>query len=90
MGGRTDGGGGGDGWNGNGERLNMWEDNIANITLGREPNAPLTYTPGLEQHNPIMSMLWEAGSRLERYRDMVQLPQVGTTHRSVLERKYTI
>ena len=68
SGGRTEGGGGGDGWVGDGERLSRWEDNVANLTVGTEPNAPLAYAPGLEHHHPIISTLGEPGGRLERER----------------------
>ena len=33
------------------------EDTVANVIFGTEHNAPLAYAPGLELHNPIMSML---------------------------------
>ena len=48
---------------GDGDRLNLWEDNVANATLGTEPNAPLAYALGLEHHHPIMSMLGEPGGQ---------------------------
>ena len=48
--------------------LSWWEDNIAHVTLGTDPNAPLAYAPGLELHHPIMSMLGEYRGRLERER----------------------
>ena len=35
------------------------EDNVVNITLGTEPNAPLAYDMGLELHHLIMSKLGE-------------------------------
>ena len=50
-------GGGGYGWGGDGYRIIQWEDNVSNLTLGTEPNAPLAYAPGLEHHHPIMSTL---------------------------------
>ena len=34
-----------------------FEDTVANVILGTEPNAPLAYAPVLELHHPIMSML---------------------------------
>ena len=66
SGGRTDGGGEGDVWDGDGKRLSRWEDYLANLTLGTEPNAPLVYALVLEHHNQIMSMLGDPGGRLER------------------------
>ena len=68
LGGGTDGGGGGYGWGGDGYRIIQWEDNVSNLTLGTEPNAPLAYAPGLEHHHPIMSTLGDPGGRLERER----------------------
>ena len=32
---------------------------MVNITLGKEPNDPLAYDPGLELHHPIMSNIGE-------------------------------
>ena len=61
LGGRTDGGGGGYGREVDGDVLNQWGDNVANITLGTEPNATLAYAPGLEHHHPIVSTLGEPG-----------------------------
>ena len=63
SGGGTDVEGGGDGWDRDGGRygLTWWEDNIANVTLETEPNAPLAYAPGLEHHHPNMSALVETG-----------------------------
>ena len=62
-------GGVGDRWEGNGDvRLVRWEYIVANVILGTEPNAPLAYTPGLELHHPIMSILGCHGGRLERER----------------------
>ena len=57
LGGGTDGGGGVYIWDGERYRLSQWEDNVANITLDKETNAPLAYATGLEHHHPIMSML---------------------------------
>ena len=51
-------------WYGEGGRLSRWEDNVANITLGTETNAPLAYATGLEHHHPIISMLGELGGQL--------------------------
>ena len=39
------------------------EDTEINITLGKEPNAPLAYDPGLEIHYPIMGNLGERGGQ---------------------------
>ena len=50
SGGGTEEGGGGDGLDGDGDILSQREDNIAQATLGTEPNAPLAYAPGLELH----------------------------------------
>ena len=30
-----------------GDGLNWWEDMVANVILGTEPNVPLAYVPGL-------------------------------------------
>ena len=49
---------GGGGQDGDGYRLNWWEDNVSNATLWTEPNDLLVYAPGLEHHYPIMSTLW--------------------------------
>ena len=46
--------------------LIWWEDTILRVTLEREKNAILDYTPGLEHHNLIMGMLGYNGGRLER------------------------
>ena len=69
MVGGTDVGVGGYGWGGNGDGLNWWEDTVAKIILGTEPNASLASDPILELHNPIMSMLGCNGVRLERDRE---------------------
>ena len=69
SGGETDGGGGGYGLDGDRDVLNWWEDNVANINLGTEPNYPLDYAPGLEHHHPIISTLGEPGGRLYIERD---------------------
>ena len=69
LGGRMEGGGGGDRRDGDRDRLNRWKDNIANITLGTEPNAPLLYAPGLKYHHPIMSRLGYTGGQLEIERE---------------------
>ena len=50
-------GGRGDGRDEDGDRLNWCEDNVANIPLGTEPNTPLSYTPVLEIHHLITSMI---------------------------------
>ena len=65
-GGGADRGGGGDGWDGDGDRIIWWEDNVAQVTLGTDPNDPLAYAPGLEHHHPIMSMIGDPGGKLER------------------------
>ena len=66
LGGGTDGGGRGDGQDGGGDMLSRWEYNVANVTLGTDPNDPLSYAPGLEHHYPIMSTLGETRVQLER------------------------
>ena len=63
LGGRTDRGGGGDR-----DRLSRLEDNVAHVTLGTDPNAPLAYAMGLEIHHPIMSTLRDPGFGLEIYK----------------------
>ena len=60
-------GGGGDGCDSHGDRLNRWEDIVANIILGTEPNASLAYAPVLELRHPTMSMVGLHGGQL--YRD---------------------
>ena len=45
SGGGTDGRGGGDGRGGDGDRISWWEDNVTDLTLGTEPNDPLSYAP---------------------------------------------
>ena len=59
--GRTDGGEGEDGRvrTAGGGGLSQWEDNVAYVTLGTEPNSPLAYGPGLELHHPIICTLGE-------------------------------
>ena len=47
LGGGTGRGRRGYGWGGDRDRLIQWEDTVANLTLGTEPNAPLSYAPGL-------------------------------------------
>ena len=47
----------------------LGEDNVANVTLGTEPNSPLAFALGLEYHHPIMSTLGDPGGRLERERE---------------------
>ena len=49
--------------------MSWWDDNVANLTLGTEPNVPLAYAPGLEHHHPIMITLGDPGGRLERKRE---------------------
>ena len=63
--GRTDGGEGGDGRYGDGNRLSRWKDNVAQVTLGTEPNFPLVYSMVLEHHHPIMSYIMDPGGQLE-------------------------
>ena len=48
--------------------LNRWEDNVANVILGMEHNAPLAYTPLLELHHPIICTLGGNRGRLDRDR----------------------
>ena len=67
LGGRTDGGGGGDGRDGDRYRkLIKWEDTAENISFGIEHNAPLVYDHRLELYHPIMSTLEEHRGQLER------------------------
>ena len=66
SGGGTDRGGGGDVRGGDGERISWWEDNVAKLTLGMEPNNSLAYAPGLEHHHPIMIMFGDPGGWLYR------------------------
>ena len=66
LGGRTDWGGGGYGWDGYGDILNQWYDIVANIILRMENNVPLAYALGLEFNHPIMSTIEGHGDRLER------------------------
>ena len=47
--------------NGDGYGLSWWENNIENVTLGMEPNAPLVYAPVLEHHSPYISTLGYPG-----------------------------
>ena len=63
SGGGTDGGGGGDRRDRDGDGLCWWEDNVAHIILGMDPNDPLAYAPGLEFHHPIMFMLGDPGGQ---------------------------
>ena len=46
--------------------LSWWEDNVAQVNLGKEPNDYIAYALGLEHHHPIMSTLVDTGGRLER------------------------
>ena len=59
--------GGGDIQDGDGDRLNRWENIVANIILGTEPNASLAYAPVLELRHPTMSMVGVHRGQL--YRD---------------------
>ena len=67
-----DGGEGGDVRDGDGYRIRQWEDNAANITSGKEPNAPLSYALGLECHHRIMIMFGDHRGQLEIEREIVQ------------------
>ena len=53
--------------------LRRWEDNLAHVTLGTEPNAPLAYAPVLENHHPVVIILGDPGGRLERKREIIYL-----------------
>ena len=65
--GGTGGGCGGDGQDGNIDiRLIRWEDTVANIILGTEPNAPLDYASVLELRHPIVSIIGGREGQLER------------------------
>ena len=66
---RTD-GEGGDGRDGDEDRLSQWEDNVARVTLGTEPNYLLAYDLGLKHRHLIISTLGEPRGWLERERDM--------------------
>ena len=55
---------------GDGDGLDCWEDNVTHMTLGTEPNHPLSYAMGLEHHHPIMSTLGDTGGRLDREREI--------------------
>ena len=48
-----------------GDGLLFWDDNVANVILGTEPNDNLAYAPGLELHHPIVSMIGGHGEPLE-------------------------
>ena len=61
-------------WDGDGDIISRWEDNVANITLGMETNAPLAYAPGLEYHHPIISMIGYLEGQLERKNILVKTP----------------
>ena len=58
-------GGVGYGWDGDGDRPSRWEDNVAHVTVGTEPNNPLAYAPGLQYHHPIRSSPGGPGGQLE-------------------------
>ena len=65
----TDRGGGGDEQDRDGDRrLIKWEDTVAKINLGIEPNDPLDYSPRLELHHLTMGTLGSHGCQLERER----------------------
>ena len=61
------GGGGRDRKNDEIDGLKRWEDNVARIISGTEPNAPLSSALGMELHHPIMRMTGGHGGRLERW-----------------------
>ena len=67
---RMDGEGVGDGRDGDRDVLSLWEDNVANVTLGTDPNSPFAYAPGLEHHHPNTSSLGDPGGRLNREREI--------------------
>ena len=48
---------GGDRQYGDGDRLNRWEDNVANLILGTDHNDTLAYALVLELHHIIMSTI---------------------------------
>ena len=64
LGCRTDIGGGGDGRDRDIYILSWWEDNVANLTLGMDPNISLAYALRLERHHLIMGTLGENGGQL--------------------------
>ena len=64
LGGITDRGRGRDIYDGDKYGINRWEDNVANVILVTEHNAPLAYAPGLELHHLIMSNLGRHGGRI--------------------------
>ena len=67
LGSGTGGVGGGDRQYGNGYgQLIRWEDTVANVFLGTEPNPHIAYNPGLELHHLIMSMLGGHRRQLDR------------------------
>ena len=70
LGGGTDGRGGGDGQEGYRDILSWLEDNVAQVTLGTDPNDPLAYAPVLEHHHLISSTLGEPRGRLGREIEM--------------------
>ena len=69
LGGGTDRGGAGYKQDGYRDGLSRWEDNIAHINLGTEPNDPLAYALVLELHHPIITKVGEHKFRLERNRE---------------------
>ena len=69
--------GGGGGGGGGGIRTRkrrtqtkLGEDNVENLTLRTDPNAPLTYAPGLEHHHQIISTLGDTGGQLKIEREI--------------------
>ena len=62
-------GGGGDrqeGYRYGDGQIIRWQDIVANLILGTEPNDLFAYAPRLELHHPIMSMLGGHRGRVER------------------------
>ena len=55
---------------GDGDVLNRWEDNVANLIFGQKHNAPLASSPVLELQHLIMSMLVGGAESCQRERDI--------------------
>ena len=53
-------------WDGDGDILSWWENNVPNLNLGTEPHAPFAYDLGLENRHSIMSTLEDPRGQLER------------------------
>ena len=66
FGGRMNREGGGDVWDGYGDRLSQWENNISHATLETYPNATIACATIFETHHLIMSAIGEHRGRLER------------------------